>query len=39
MEEKHYVNGSYIKSIFQESNPLVDDPEEAFGLIIATQGP
>ena len=39
MNEKHYVNASYIKSVFQEDNPLSHNPEEPFGLIIATQGP
>ena len=36
MKEKNYVNGSFIKSIFQERNPIVEDLEEPFGLIIAT---
>ena len=33
LEERNYINASYIKSAFKENR------EDPFGLIIATQGP
>jgi hypothetical protein len=40
MTSENYVNASYIKSAYSENHPSLEaEPDEPFGLIIATQGP